>query len=126
MEFLERRRHQLILDLVYGFQILPISVENREASTTVEFNTSTYGFGITPTIGVGGGFLALDMNVAWTDVPQLDKPARSFVFGPRFGKNFKLNKLKHQNNRLLFGLAHSGWHLNPRPMDHSTFQKYLI
>lgn len=60
--------------------------------TVVEFNTSTFGLGLTPTIGVGGGFLALDMNVAWTDVPQLNKPARSFVFGPRFGKNFKLKK----------------------------------
>lgn len=60
--------------------------------TVVEFKTSTYGIGFTPTIGVGGGFLALDMNVAWTDVPQLSKPARSFVFGPRFGKNFKLKK----------------------------------
>src|SRR6187431_3657848 len=62
------------------------------ATSLVEFNTSTYGIGFTPTIGVGGGFLALDMNVAWTDVPQLDKPARSFVFGPRLGKNFKLKK----------------------------------
>ncbi|HEU4861322.1 MAG TPA: hypothetical protein VFT15_15865 [Chitinophagaceae bacterium] len=60
------------------------------ASTLIDFNTTTYGFGFTPTIGVGGGFLALDMNWAWTDVPQLDKPARSFVFGPRLGKNFKL------------------------------------
>ena len=62
------------------------------ANTTIEFNTSTYGIGFTPTIGVGGGFLALDMNVAWTDVPQLEKPARSFIFGPRLGKNFKLKK----------------------------------
>jgi len=61
------------------------------ATSLVEFNTSTYGIGFTPTIGVGGGFLALDMNVAWTDVPQLSKPARSFIFGPRLGKNFKLN-----------------------------------
>lgn len=60
--------------------------------TTVEFNTTTFGLGLTPTIGVGGGFLALDMNIAWVDVPQLNKPARSFVFGPRFGKNFKLKK----------------------------------
>src|SRR5688572_26759699 len=60
--------------------------------TVVEFNTSTFGIGMTPTIGVGGGFLALDMNVAWTDVPQLAKPARSFIFGPRLGKNFKLKK----------------------------------
>ena len=60
------------------------------AESTVEFKSSTFGLGVTPTIGVGGGFLALDMNVAWTDVPQLKKPAMSFVFGPRFGKNFKL------------------------------------
>ena len=68
------------------------SHEITSASTLIEFNTSTYGIGFTPTIGVGGGFLALDMNVAWTDVPQLSKPARSFVFGPRLGKNFKLKK----------------------------------
>ena len=61
-------------------------------STIIEFNTSTYGIGFTPTIGIGGGFLALDMNVAWTDVPQLSKPAQSFIFGPRLGKNFKLKK----------------------------------
>ena len=66
--------------------------EITSASSLVEFNTSTYGIGFTPTIGVGGGFLALDMNVAWTDVPQLSKPARSFIFGPRLGKNFKLKK----------------------------------
>ena len=66
--------------------------EITSANTLVEFNTSTYGIGFTPTIGVGGGFLALDMNVAWTDVPQLSKPARSFIFGPRLGKNFKLKK----------------------------------
>lgn len=63
-----------------------------DAGSTVDFNTTTFGIGLTPTIGVGGGFLALDMNVAWVDVPQLNKPARSFVFGPRFGKNFKLRK----------------------------------
>lgn len=62
------------------------------AGSMVNFSASTFGIGFTPTIGVGGGFLALDMNVAWTDVPQLSKPARSFVFGPRFGKNFKLKK----------------------------------
>ncbi len=62
------------------------------AGTVVDFTTTTYGFGMTPTIGVGGGFLALDFNMAWTDVPQLSKPARTSVFGPRFGKNFKLKK----------------------------------
>jgi hypothetical protein len=62
------------------------------ANTLIEFNTNTYGIGFTPTIGIGGGFLALDMNVSWTDVPQLDKPAQSFIFGPRLGKNVKLKK----------------------------------
>lgn len=69
-----------------------VEKEILKAGTTVDFNTTTFGIGVTPTIGVGGGFLALDMNVAWVDVPQLSKPARSFVFGPRFGKNFKLKK----------------------------------
>ena len=62
------------------------------AGSLVEFQATTFGLGMTPTIGVGGGFMALDMNVAWTDVPQLDDPAVTFVFGPRFGKNFKLAK----------------------------------
>ena len=62
------------------------------SGTTIEFNSTTFGLGITPTIGVAGGFLALDMNVAWTDVPQLAKPAKTFVFGPRMGKSFKLKK----------------------------------
>lgn len=62
------------------------------AGSTVDFNATTFGFGMTPTIGVAGGFLALDMNVAWTDVPQLSRPAMSFVFGPRMGKSFKLKK----------------------------------
>ncbi len=61
-------------------------------TTLVEFQSATAGFGITPTIGVGGGFLAMDMNFTWTDVPQLKDPAFAFVFGPRLGKNFKLSK----------------------------------
>lgn len=60
--------------------------------TIVEFQSATAGLGITPTIGVGGGFLALDMNFTWTDVPQLEDPAFAFVFGPRLGKNFKFAK----------------------------------
>lgn len=69
-----------------------VEKEVLKAGTVVEFTTTTFGFGMTPTIGVAGGFLALDFNMAWTDVPQLTKPARSTVFGPRFGKNFKLKK----------------------------------
>lgn len=60
------------------------------AGSKVDFNATTFGIGMTPTIGVGGGFLALDLNVAWTDVPQLSKPAQTFIFGPRLGKNFRL------------------------------------
>lgn len=61
-------------------------------STKAEFTSTTAGFGMTPTIGVAGGFLALDMNCAWTDVSALDKPVFTFVFGPRLGKSFKLKR----------------------------------
>ncbi|MBC7846113.1 MAG: hypothetical protein H7Y10_06450 [Flavobacterium sp.] len=60
--------------------------------STANFNGTTFGLGMTPTIGIGGGWMALDMNVAWTDLSGLDKPAMSFVFGPRIGKSIKLNK----------------------------------
>lgn len=59
-------------------------------STTAEFDVTTLGFGLTPTIGIGGGWLALDMNFAWSDIAALSKPAYSFVFGPRAGKTFKI------------------------------------
>jgi len=61
-------------------------------STKANFSATTFGLGMTPTIGIGGGWLALDMNMAWTDVDALDKPAFSYVFGPRLGKTFKLHK----------------------------------
>lgn len=59
-------------------------------ATKAEFEVQTFGFGLTPTFGIGGGWVALDMNFAWSDVDALDQPAFSFVFGPRFGKTFKL------------------------------------
>jgi hypothetical protein len=62
------------------------------AESKVDFTAGTFGLGMTPTIGVGGGFLALDMNITWTDVPQLSRPTQTFIFGPRFGKNFRLAK----------------------------------
>jgi hypothetical protein len=61
-------------------------------SSKANFDATGVGFGITPTIGVGGGFLALDMNMTWTDVSALEKPVFTFVFGPRFGKSFKFKK----------------------------------
>jgi hypothetical protein len=57
-------------------------------STKANFDATTYGFGLTPTIGISGYFLALDMNFTWTDIEELDKPAFAFIFGPRLGKNF--------------------------------------
>jgi hypothetical protein len=69
-----------------------VSTELLPFSTKAEFNATTFGFGMTPTIGVGGGWLALDMNVAWTDIDALEKPAMSFIFGPRLGKTIKFNK----------------------------------
>lgn len=61
-------------------------------STQANFDATTFGFGMTPTIGIGGGWLALDMNMSWTDVSSLDKPAFSYIFGPRLGKTFKFHK----------------------------------
>lgn len=61
-------------------------------SSKANFDATGMGFGITPTMGVGGGWIALDMNCTWTDVNALDKPVFSFVFGPRFGKSFQLKK----------------------------------
>jgi hypothetical protein len=61
-------------------------------TTKANFNATVFGIGMTPTMGVGGGWLALDMNVAWTDVSALNKPVFTFVFGPRAGKTFKLKK----------------------------------
>ncbi|MCG8578380.1 MAG: hypothetical protein MI866_00585 [Bacteroidales bacterium] len=63
-----------------------------ETGTTAKFDATSFGFGLTPTMGVGGGFLALDMNFTWTDIPELDKPAKIFIFGPRLGKNFQFKK----------------------------------
>ncbi len=71
-------------------------------STKAEFNSQVMGFGMTPTMGIGGGWMALDMNVAWTDVDALDKPVFTFVFGPRLGKSFKLKK-PEQNIALWVG-----------------------
>ncbi|WP_289054058.1 hypothetical protein [Carboxylicivirga marina] len=67
-------------------------VKAMDFKTEANFEASTYGFGLTPTMGVGGGFIALDMNWSWSDIPELSEPARIFVFGPRFGKNFQFGK----------------------------------
>ena len=56
--------------------------------TKADFDATTIGFGLTPTVGIGGFFLALDMNFSWSDISQLDEPAYAAVFGPRLGKNF--------------------------------------
>jgi len=58
-------------------------------SSKAEFAATGMGVGMTPTVGIAGGFMAFDMNMAGTDVSALDKPVFSFVFGPRFGKSFK-------------------------------------
>jgi hypothetical protein len=58
-------------------------------TSKANFDATGMGIGITPTIGIGGGWMALDMNMTWTDVSALNKPVFSFVFGPRFGKSFK-------------------------------------
>jgi hypothetical protein len=64
----------------------------------VDFDANTFGLGVTPTLGVGGGWMALDMNFTWTDVPQLDQPAFVFVFDPRIGKSFRLRNADENIN----------------------------
>lgn len=61
-------------------------------SSKANFDATAMGFGLTPTIGIGGGWLALDMNFTWTDVSALNKPVFTYVFGPRIGKTFKFKK----------------------------------
>jgi hypothetical protein len=61
-------------------------------TSIAEFEASTVGFGFTPTIGVGGGWFAFDMNFTWSDIAQLEDPAFATVYGPRLGKSFKLKK----------------------------------
>ena len=88
-------RSQASTDVGIGVWIKDSSNQDQEIlsfNSKVDFKATTVGLGMTPTVGIGGGWLALDMNVAWTDVPQLNKPAFTFVFGPRLGKQFKLKK----------------------------------
>ena len=60
--------------------------------TNPTFETMSMGFGLTPTVGFFGGWIALDMNMTWTDVDALDKPVFAFVFDPRIGKSFNFKK----------------------------------
>ena len=63
-------------------------------SSKAEFQATGIGFGLTPTMGIGGGWLALDMNFTWQSISALDKPVFTFVFGPRMGKSFKFKNPK--------------------------------
>jgi hypothetical protein len=68
------------------------------AESKVDFTGTTFGLGLTPTLGVAGAWIALDMNFTWSDVPQLNDPAFSFVFGPRVGKLFHLKDRRRTLN----------------------------
>lgn len=80
----------------------PTASEIMQISTKAEFDATTMGFGITPTMGVANGWIALDMNFTWTDIAELKDPAYSFVFGPRVGKTFEFKK-EHQNLAIWVG-----------------------
>lgn len=66
-------------------------------SSLAEFDATGVGFGMTPTMGIGGGWMALDMNLTWQSISALDKPVFTFVFGPRFGKSFKIRNHPQSN-----------------------------
>ena len=63
-------------------------------SSKAQFQATGIGFGLTPTMGIGGGWLALDMNFTWQSISALDKPVFTFVFGPRMGKSFDSENTK--------------------------------
>ena len=74
---------------------IPRIDENEELfsiQTSPEFSSETAGFGLTPTIGVLGGWIAFDMNFTWTDVDKQERPVFAFIFDPRIGKTFQLAK----------------------------------
>ena len=60
--------------------------------TEVYVPTQTLGLGLTPAVSFFGGWLALDMNMTWTDVGTLDNRVFAFVFDPRIGKTFNFKK----------------------------------
>lgn len=68
-------------------------------SSKADFDATSVGFGLTPTVGISGAWLALDMNCVWTDVSALDKPVFTFVFGPRLGKTIKF---RHADRNIAF------------------------
>jgi hypothetical protein len=70
-------------------------------STKANFDATTFGIGATPTFAIKGWWVALDMNVAWSDVSALDEPVFTFVFGPRIGKTYKFSD--DMNVALWFG-----------------------
>jgi hypothetical protein len=82
--------HPLRLMQGYGC-LMPIAPGHRFLHFRQLLNLMRPNFwiGFTPTFGVAGAWVALDMNVAWSDVSALDKPVFTFVFGPRVGKTFK-------------------------------------
>ena len=82
---------------VYLPDTLNVWSEVTSFSSLAEFEATGIGFGMTPTMGIGGGWLALDMNVTWQSVSALDKPVMTFVFGPRFGKSFKFRNNPQSN-----------------------------
>lgn len=70
--------------------------------TRPEFKTTTAGFGLTPTVGFMGGWVAFDMNFTWTDVDAQENPVFAFVFDPRIGKTFQFSK-PHRNISIWIG-----------------------
>ena len=70
--------------------------------TSPEFNSTSVGIGLTPTVGLFSGWIALDMNFTWTDIDKQEEPVFAFIFDPRIGKTFNFNK-PDQNISVWFG-----------------------
>ena len=92
-----RAESNTIVDVSVVLPGVEASEELFSIQTSPEFSSQTTGFGITPTMGVFGGWIAFDMNFTWTDVDKQEKPVFAFIFDPRIGKTFKLGGRRDRN-----------------------------
>ena len=92
-----RAKSNTIVDVSVVLPGIEESEELFSIQTSPEFSSQTTGFGLTPTIGVLGGWIAFDMNFTWTDVDKQEKPVFAFIFDPRIGKTFKLGGRRDRN-----------------------------
>lgn len=89
---LARAQSKTSVDVSIWMPSINESEEIFSIQTNPDFNTTSTGFGIAPTAGFFGGWIAFDMNFTWPDVDAQEKQVFAFVFDPRIGKTFNFAK----------------------------------